>query len=68
MPVKIAWLSTISMIIGTRLKKSWQPTIGNNLPYLSQTIKALKTASLNDIKEKASVYDVVAIDEGQFYQ
>lgn len=31
-------------------------------------MKALKTATLNDAKDKAMDYDVVAIDEGQFYQ
>jgi len=30
-------------------------------------MKALKTASLSEVKEKAKGYDVVAIDEGQFY-
>jgi hypothetical protein len=30
-------------------------------------MKALKTANLDDVKEKAMEYDVVAIDEGQFY-
>lgn len=30
-------------------------------------MKALKTANLDDVKEKAIEYDVVAIDEGQFY-
>lgn len=35
--------------------------------YFRQTAKALKTASLNDVKEKAMDYDVVAVDEGQFY-
>lgn len=30
-------------------------------------MKALKTSSLEDVKEKAKGYDVVAIDEGQFY-
>ena len=32
------------------------------------TMKALKISKLEDAKEKAFNYDVVAIDEGQFYQ
>lgn len=33
-----------------------------------QTMKALKISQLQDAKAKALQYDVVAIDEGQFYQ
>lgn len=32
-----------------------------------QTMKALKTVKLEEVKEKAKEYNVVAIDEGQFY-
>lgn len=38
-----------------------------NLILPRQTSKAIKTSSLAGIKEKAINYDVVAIDEGQFY-
>lgn len=31
-------------------------------------MKAMKTGSLSEVKDKAILYDVVAIDEGQFYQ
>lgn len=31
------------------------------------TMKALKTATLSEIMDKALVHDVVAIDEGQFF-
>lgn len=36
--------------------------------YIRLTMKALKISKLEDAKEKAFNYDVVAIDEGQFYQ
>lgn len=42
--------------------------IGIHFIYLyRQTMKAMKTASLAEVKDKAMTYDVVAIDEGQFY-
>lgn len=50
------------------MKMSWRLTIGNSFNKLRQTHKALKTAKLNEIKEKAIHYDVVGIDEGQFFQ
>lgn len=30
-------------------------------------MKAIKTAKLSEVKEKAKGYNVVAIDEGQFF-
>lgn len=37
------------------------------ISFYRQTMKAMKTASLAEVKDKAMSYDVVAIDEGQFY-
>lgn len=55
------------MITGTPLKKSCPLTIGNLRLYFRQTMKALKTTNLSEVKDRAIDYDVVAIDEGQFY-
>ena len=38
-----------------------------NICLLRQTQKAIKTSSLTDIKGRAMDFDVVAIDEGQFF-
>lgn len=42
---------------------TWQVT----LLLFRQTHKAIKTQTLSSIKVKAKGYDVVAVDEGQFF-
>ena len=68
MPKRTVSSSTTCMTTDIPAKTSWPPTIGNPFNKLRQTHKALKTAKLNQIKEKAIHYDVVGIDEGQFFE
>lgn len=67
MPKRTVSSLTTCMITDIPTKMSWLLTTGNPFNKLRQTHKALKTAKLNEIKEKASHYDVVGIDEGQFF-
>lgn len=55
------------MIIGTPLMRSCPHTTGILPSLLRQTHKAIKTNSLKEVKPKAREFDVVAVDEGQFF-
>lgn len=63
-----ALLSTIFMIIVIQAKMSWPLMTSNFLFKFRITQKALKASKLNDIKNEAIKYDVVGIDEGQFFE
>ena len=47
--------------------RSCPPTTGILIPLCRQTHKAIKTNSLKEVKAKAREFDVVAVDEGQFF-
>ena len=55
------------MIIDTLLKMSCPLMIGSLFFYYRQTHRAIKTNSLIEVKSKAKQFDVVAVDEGQFF-
>jgi len=68
MPKRIALLSITFMTIDTLVKMLWPLMTGNFLFNFRVTHKALKASKLNDIKTEAIKYDVIGIDEGQFFE
>ena len=56
------------MTIDIPTRKSWLPTISTIIDNLSQIRKAIKTSNLEDVSAVVNDYDVVAVDEGQFFQ
>ncbi len=64
---KVASSSTTFMTIDIQKKIAWRPMISNFAFYFRVTKKAVKTSSLEAVKELADKYDVVGIDEGQFF-
>lgn len=55
------------MTTDIQIKMLWQLMISKSLIKSRITHKALKASKLNDIKNQAINYDVVGIDEGQFF-
>ena len=55
------------MTIGTPKLTKWPLMIGKPLNYLRITKKAFKTSTLMNLISLAEKYDVIGIDEGQFF-
>lgn len=55
------------MTTGTPKPTKWPLTTGILPSYLRVTKKALKTSSLMNLISLADKYDVIGIDEGQFF-
>lgn len=68
MPKRNAQLSIIYMIIDIHKQTKWQLMISKNCIYIRVTKKAMKTMNLMNLVDEAQKYDVIGIDEGQFFK
>jgi len=68
MPVSAASLPTTAMITATPWLKKWPPMTSKTLNLFRVTKKAAKVVTLMPLLDRLEDYDVVGVDEGQFFE